>query len=48
MFAQAISRTSPVTLKSRRSGVFAIERVELWPSPPGSTTIGFARNFAIV
>ncbi len=47
MLAQAISSTSPVTPSSRSSGVFASARTELWPMPPGSTTIGLALNLAM-
>ena len=48
MFAQAISSTNPVTLRRSSSGVFATVRVELWPRPPGSTTIVLSRNLASV
>ena len=42
MFAQAISSTTPVTPKSRMSGVVASAGIELCPLEPGASVIFFA------
>ena len=48
MFAQAMSRTNPVTPSRRFSGAVAPSRKLLWPRFPSSTTMVLARNRFIV